>query len=129
MIRETFEQPLEATGKLRHFWVTVDKATMHRITMQCIVIVAVNEGVKTIFPDDSPAVYSADAQGIEIQQQQEDDDDGFSLEEHTPAEDVAIHGGSSSELAAQIKSAMKTRLKLSDKAINCIAGKFSKYFH
>ena len=104
MIRENLEQPLEATGQLRHFWVTVDKATMHRITMQCIVIVAVNKGVKTVFPVGSPAVYSTDAQGIEIQQQEEDDDDGFSLEEHTPADDVAIHGSSSSELAAQIKS-------------------------
>ena len=56
-IRKTLLTPLKSTGIPTHFWLTCDKATISHLTVQCIILVSVHNGRKTVFPIGSPAEY------------------------------------------------------------------------
>ena len=51
-------QTLPSTGQLWNFWLNYEKATISMKTMQCVLIVAVDQVVKTAFPVGSRSAYS-----------------------------------------------------------------------
>ena len=57
-ITRTLREPLISTGLRPHYWLTADKATPRRRTVQCIILIAVHKGKKTVFPVGAPQVYS-----------------------------------------------------------------------
>ena len=128
--REILNKPSTSTGHKRSYWLTCDKATIGRITVQCITIISTNEGKKTVFPVGSPAKY--------MMEHKEDSTDDlnkqrnplieFDLDQERPesADDLPssnpLFGGGSAELAQLIKKALQTRLYLTEDQISCLAG-------
>ena len=66
-IKKALETPHQSTGIRPHFWLTVDKATPARNTLQCIIIVSVFEGTKVVYPVGAPQVYKQTETSPEIQ--------------------------------------------------------------
>ena len=56
-IRDVLNKPLASTGMPRHFFITIDKATPARKTVQCVIIISTYKGKKTVFPIGAPLVY------------------------------------------------------------------------
>jgi hypothetical protein len=79
------QAPLLNTGFPPHFWVTVDKATVNRMTNQSVMVAVIVEGKRCAIPIAAPKVY-------------------------TPAEDGGVEGASASELAANTLEAIKNHL-------------------
>ena len=63
--------PLPSTGMNRHFWITVDKATPARNTFQCVLIIAVYNGEKCVFPVGVPLVYRPPPSGEQAEHSDE----------------------------------------------------------
>ena len=97
--------------------------------MQCVLIVAVHEGVKTVFPVGSPTVYSLEAEKGTPDNEGEDVYLHQVVSEETDDMDASsctasVSGGSQEDLANSIKRAMSDRLKLSDELISCLTGNY-----
>lgn len=56
-IKLHLERPVDATKFPPHFWITVDKATVHRQTSQAVMIVFMVNGVRQAVPVSAPVVY------------------------------------------------------------------------
>ena len=97
---------------------------MGRNTMQCVIIVSVHNGTKTVFPVGSPAVYNVEA----IQNHHEEEGFLQPLENKEEEEDSPlpfnVRGGSHEELAKSLKKALTDRLKLGEDVITGLTGEF-----
>ena len=105
-IRKTLLTPLKSNGIPPHFWITCDKATISRLTVQCIILVAVHN--IAVFPIGSPAVYKP----VLIQSDNDDVDplDALLTSDRSEAETDSeeeelpvICGGTVEDLVADLK--------------------------
>ena len=93
--------------------IACDKATPSRNTVQCVVIIAPYNGVKTVFPIGAPPVYKISAT--------EDNEDALEEKSTEIADDMLV-GGSSEQLAAGIVDTLTSKLDFDCKSSN-VAGK------
>ena len=91
----------------RSCWVTVDKATIARKTVQCILLVGTYDGVKTAFPVGSPLVYRENLE-----------EDSCS----SASDEDVIVGGTSAQLAEDIHLFIRQKLDLPGNHLSHITG-------
>ena len=97
--------------------IACDKATPSRNTVQCVVIIAPYNGVKTVFPIGAPPVYKNSAT-----EDNEDAEDNEDEGESTEIADDMLVGGSSEQLAGDIADTLTSKLNFDCKSSN-VAGK------
>ena len=126
VMKDILETPLLSTGVLRNFWLTCDKATIGRTTVQCVLIVSTYGGVKSIFPVGAPSVYHHSLTIPNSEIESVDDDTGWEAVEQvhddTLDSDVSVLGGSHEALAVSLKTQLSTRLGLSEESMKCLTG-------
>ena len=106
VIKRSLLTPHDATGLPPFYWITVDKATIHRRTSQCILIVAVWKGKKEVFPVGTPLVYK----GSEVEDLGDEE------------EEVELLGGKSEDLVDDILKNTLARLSINREDLNYLTG-------
>ena len=111
----------KSTGVPPHFRVTVDKATPARNTVQCILLIAVYNGQKTVYPVGAPQVYRSTniSEASDLSTSDED------FDEPEEGDTSYIEGGLSQNLVEDIESRLTEKLNLTKDNLRFLTGESS----